>query len=627
MAGPFGCGGGGGGATPVPTMGSLEIGFVDSPAGAYQAISLNIVSVRLNPATVVSTPVPDIDPNWVTVTAPPASGSGELSINLLDFQNDAVVFNTGQIPAQTYHQIQVVIDTGVPGFVIPSCTTGAQEGCITANVSLGGTSSLTTQSTVTVSPGGLQPLIIDISPGSIVPPSAPGGNYTLNPTISVAPSGAFLGTVNGTVTGLASTSSDTINAEVTGTNSVVASAPVSSSDGFYQIQLPAGVNGTAYDLFVSGSTAFAVKTPVTVTRGGSVTGQDFNVASPATGTIMGSVIDGRTGGALVGATVNLLLQQSTADNCATSMAGCVVVATTTTNSAGNYTFSSVPAPVSSLNYYMQASMTGTQTVTQLVSFSSSGVTCPAGPNPSNCSFNLPNELLTGTVMVDPPPAAGTNIVVTVMAEQTGTGNLVGLTQVTVPSSGTFPFALEVPPAPPGTNVDLIASAQDAYLGVGTPYSGHSLAVMSDINPASPGSITLTVGCLGHGTIAGVANSSDAGTHVRLFQSPSSGSPNLVQLMDSTVGSTVAAPTSGATPAYPNQYSFCAPPNTYTIQRFEETSATASPVGTPTMIVVPPPSPVATSSPCPLCENAAKACPGNCSATMASPLATASPVVP
>jgi hypothetical protein len=610
LAGPFGCGGGGGGgATPVPAMGSLEIGFVDSPSKAFQAISVNIVSVRLNPSP---TTVSDADPNWVTVTAPPGSGPGELSVNLLDFQNDAVVFNIGQITAQTYHQVEVVFDAALPGMVIPSCTSGTQEGCITANASFTGSTNLVTtfSAGIQITSGGLTPLIIDINPGNPVPPAAPGGNYTLNPSITVVPNTAgFLATVMGTVSGLSSLSGDTINAELTGTNSIVAQAPLPAS-GFYSIQLPAAVNGTSYDLFVSGTTTFAVASDLTLTRGGPVTTQNLVVTSAGSPvSIVGAVIDARTKGALVGATVNLLLAQKSSVNCMTSNGvGCVVVDTTTSNSAGNYILAE-PSPPAGTPYYVQAITTGTETQILPVAFSGTTGICAGSPNPNNCSFSLNNDLITGTIMVDPPPAAGTNVLVTVIAEQTGTGNLVGLTQAAVGFSGSAPFSMEVPPAPPNPNVDLIASAQDAYLGVGTQFSGHQLAVAPNVAPGGVAP-TLTVSCLGHGTIAGVANSSDGGTHVRLFQSG-------VQLMDSTVGSTVPVPGATSTPAFPNQYSFCAPPNTYTVQRFEETAATTVPVGPSPSIVVPTPAP--TAGPCPLCANPTGQCPGNCSATNASPL--------
>jgi hypothetical protein len=610
MAGPFGCGGGGGStATPVVPMGSLEVGFVDSPSNAFQAIALNIIAVRLNPSTNAS--VSDLDPNWQTVTVPPGSAPGELSVNLLDFQNDATVFNIGQIPSQVYNQVEVVVDGNLPGMVISSCGSGIQEGCVTANAAFSGSTNLrtTVPGGINVAQGGLTPLIIDINPGTPGFPSAPGGKYTLNPTISVV-SNVFLGTIRGAVTGLQTLSNDTINAEVTGTNAVIASAPVTG--GNYTIALPAAVDGTNYDLFVTGSTTYSVAASIPLTRGGSAV-RNFNVTTNSGTTITGTVIDERTGNGLVGATVNLLLPEASSLNCITGSFGCVVVNTTTSDSAGNYTFSAIQPPPSGTPYYVQASTTGTDTVTQQLSYSSTP-TCFGSPNHSNCSFELTNFAIGGTVVVDPPPASGTNTLVTILAEQTGTGNLVGLTQATVGPSGSSAFGMEVPTKV--GNVDLIASAQDAYLGVGTQYSGHQLAVASNINPSTPPPVTLTVTCLGHGTIAGVANLSDSGTHVRLYQ-------NNVQLMDTTVGSTVPIPGSTAAPPYPNQYSFCVPPsspgNNYTIQRFEVTGGVPSPIGTPQTVVVPVPTPFATSSACPVCANTSGMCPGNCTATTANPL--------
>ncbi len=618
IAGPFGCGGGGGGPTPVPTTGSVEVGFIDSPSQPFQSIALNVVSVRLNPSTDAS--IPDTDPNWVAVTAPPSAGPGELSVNLLDLQNNGVIFNTGQIAAQTYHQIEVVIDASIPGTVIPSClssTTPTLEGCITANVSFTGSTNLRFNDIagLSIAPGALTPLLIDINPGTIVSPASSGGNYTMAPTISLAPPASFLVPVTGTVSGHSITSGTTVTAELSGTNSVIATAPV-QSDNSYTIQLPAPPVGSAsYDLFVSVGSTIAVASNIAVTRGGSSPVVNFTVApASGTGTISGQVIDQRTTNGLVGATVNLLLPETSGDNCATSLAGCVVVATTTSDNTATYTFSSIPP--TTLPYYVQASTTGTDTAIQQVTAFGTTSSCSSSPNPSNCSFKLNNVLLSGQITVDPMPAASTNIVVTVMAEITGTGTLVGLTQVTVGPSGSASFSMEVPTT--AGNVDLIASANDSYQGVGTQFSGHQLAVASNVNPAATSGtpVALTVTCMGHGTIAGTAPSSDANTHVRLFESN-------VQLMDTTVGSSVVTVPSGtATPAFPNQYSFCVPPNnTYTIQRFEVTGGVASPVGTPTMIVVPTPMATATAT-CPLCTAPASAgggCPGNCSATAASPL--------
>jgi hypothetical protein len=598
-------------------MGSLEIGFVDSPSNNFQAINLNIVSVRLNPSTDAS--VSDADPNWVSVSAPPGAGPGELSVNLLELQNNAMVFNIGQVTAQVYHQIEVMIDSTHPGLVIPSCVTGASpptEGCITANASFSSSTSSslrTTDSTgFNVTSTGLNTLIIDISPGNPVPPASPGGNYTLNPSISLLTSpGSLVQMVSGTVAG-APVTGGLVNAELTGTSAIVASAPI--TNGSYSMVLPASAaGGTFYDLFVSAQTTYAVLSGLLASRGGTPITQNFAVATAAGVAVTGSVTDARTGSALNGATVNLFLPASSSDDCMTSLAGCVIVATTTTNSSGIYNFGAVPPPPSGTPYYVQASDTGTNIVTQLLTYGSPS-TCTGST--TNCSFQLPNNLLSGTIVVSPAPSSGTNTVVTLIAEQTGTGNLVGLGQFTVPFTGHVGFNMEIPTT---GNVDLIASADDTYLGVGTPYSGHQLAVASNVAPGS--SPTLVVNCMGHGTIFGSAVSSDAGTQMRLSQVVPSPAATSVQLVNSNVGNSVPVPGASSTPEYPNQFSFCAPPGSYIVQRFQQSgpSSTPSPAGAATPITVLPPSPVpsSTASPCALCELATPGqCPSNCSATSA-----------
>jgi len=621
MAGPFGCGSGGGGPTPVPTLGSVEIGFVASPSSTatpgpgplFQAINLNIISVRLNPST--SAAVADTDPNWVVITAPPGTGAtstSELSVNLADFQNNAQVFNTGQITGQTYNQIEIIVDPNFPGTIIPSCTTGAQQGCVSYPLKFTGSTNLRTSSAFTVVPNSLNPLIISIDTSTLTPPSVPGGNYTMNPTIKVT-SNAFLATIAGTVTGSAATG-EAITAELTGTNKVIATAPIPVG-GNYKLLVPAATNGTVYDLFV-GSTGTTLSTfdatsGVSVTRG-VTSAENFSVTSgPGAAVVAGAVLNGAKL-PIAAATVNLLLP-STGSTCAT---GCVVVASTTSDSAGNYAFGTVPV---ALNYFVQAQATGFNTVSQQLTVSGTTGVCSAGPNSANCSFLLGNNQITGTVSVDPSPAPGTNTVVLVIAEEHGTGNLVGLGQAVVLPTGTASFSFEVP-----SNIasfDLIASAQDTYLGVGTPFPGHTLGVASDVPPSTTPNVALTVECKGSGSINGTAISPDAGTHVRLFQTTVPGGA-LVQLMDTPVGQ---VGTSSAT-----QYSFCVPPgNNYLVQRFEETSATAIPVGTatpisvatppPAPIVSPTPGPTASPTPCPLCQNVPGQCPGNCLGTEAAPL--------
>jgi Domain of unknown function (DUF4382) len=628
IGGTSGCGGGSSSAVAVAT-GSLEIGFVDSPSNAFQAISLNIISVRLN-ATSSDLSLSDSDPNWVTVTAPSGTASGsvaELPLNLLDYQNDAKVFNTGSIPAQTYLQVEVVVDPNISGSVIPSCSSSthpSQEGCAAYGASLTSGTNLRVAGSVTVQENGLTALIIDLNPGTPLPPSTPGGNYTMNPTITLASPSSYLGTVSGSVSGLTSSTTATVTAEVTGTNTIVATAPV--VDGVYSIQLPAAVTGgSTYDLYATGSgLSFAAKSGVTVTRGGPPVTENFAVTSNATfAGISGTVIDKRLSTGVTSATVNLLLAPSAGFDCSTE-AGCVVVGTTTTDTSGDYSFASVAEEAGV--YWVQAQATGLNIVTQTLSFSGTSGICPNGPNPSaTCSFSLGNVLMSGTVQLDPPPAAGTNSTVIVLAEQFGTGNLVGLTQATVLGGVTtaVPFSLEVPNTinnVPATAFNFIASSQDSYAGVGTPFSEHSLAIAADV-PLGASIPNLVMTCAGHGTISGLANSPrpDSNTLVLLFQLVGA---DEVQLTSSTVG-----PVGGA---YATQYSFCVPPGTYQVQRFEVAQPTPTAVGPVQSVVVPTPppaspavtpfpTPAATPTACPLCVNPSGQCPGNCSATQVGPL--------
>ena len=435
MAGPFGCGSGGGGPTPVPTLGSVEIGFVASPSAAatpgplFQAINLNIVSVRLNPST--SAAVADTDPNWMVITAPPGTGAtstSELSVNLADFQNNAQVFNTGQITGQTYNQIEIIVDPNFPGTIIPSCTTGAQQGCVSYPLKFTGSTNLRTTSAFTVVPNSLNPLIISIDTSTLTPPSVPGGNYTMNPTIKVT-SNAFLATIAGTVTGSAATG-EAITAELTGTNKVIATAPIPVG-GNYKLLVPAATNGTVYDLFV-GSTGTTLSTfdataGVSVTRGVTPPAENFSVTSgPGAAVVGGAVLNGRPaadrrGDGEPAATlerVNRLREQSR------MCRGGV-------NHFGQFRQLCIRDGAGRPNYFVQAQATGFNTVSQPLTYSGTTGICSAGPNSANCSFLLGNNQITGTVTVRPPPAPGTNTVVMVIAEEHGTGNLVGVGQVMV----------------------------------------------------------------------------------------------------------------------------------------------------------------------------------------------------
>jgi len=276
-------------------------------------------------------------------------------------------------------------------------------------------------------------------------------------------------------------------------------------------------------------------------------------------------------------------------------------------------------------YFVEAQATGTNTVIQPLTLSTSAGICAGSPDASNCSFTLPTQMIGGTVNVIPAASLSNSTTVIVLAEQHATGNLVGATEITVRSASAL-FTLQVPTVI-GTNnsptFDLIASAQDTYLGIGSAFTGHNQAVLADIAGGATG-LEMTVECMGHGTIAGTVVRPDSGSEVVLFQNASTTTPPvLVQLQNTTVGQLDSA--------FPSQYSFCAPPgNDYFVQRFEETSPTSSPTaaGTPQgpiTVATPAPAPTAilspgaTPTPCPVCQNSNLQCPGNCSATTAGSL--------
>lgn len=619
---PWGCGSSGGGGvnpTPTPTMGTIQIGFTDSPSKGFQNILLNIVSVRLNPST--NSAVSDGDPNWVTIAAPPGLGAvGELQIDLTPLQNNAKLFNAASVPAQTYNQVEVIIDQNNPGSIVPSCGAAAavSEGCITYGMRFGAGASLRTTAQFTVSEKGLTPLIIDFDMTSnpLVPPSFPGGAYTVTPIIKAVSNTALMGTVTGAVTGdLKSNSGATIVAELAGTDTVIATADVhsgsASCDGggnCYTLQLPAAASspGTAYDLYLTGGLVnFVAISGLPVTQGGSTTKGFTTVAYTTSGKVTGKIVDTFTQTPIQAATVNLLIPSSNNSNAS------VVVASTATDDLGNYTFTTVPVLADSAPpYTLEVSASGFDPVVSTFSVPKTGSpTCTYAS--SGCNFSLTSTTISGNVLIDTAPPSDHNVQVHVMAEDTGTGNLENDVMVNIPSGLTSaPFTIRMPHTSPSVSAfDLIASASDLYQGVPDPFTGHSIAVLSNVTPGGP-SVTLgPLKCLGHGSISGTALNPDSGTTVRLLQNDGT---NDVQLGETQVG------------APGGEFSFCVPPNTYNLQRLDSGSPVASPTGIvvpePTWFVVPTPapssgaSPTATATPCPSVCGDSSHCPGVCTNT-------------
>jgi hypothetical protein len=104
-------------------------------------------------------------------------------------------------------------------------------------------------------------------------------------------------------------------------------------------------------------------------------------------------------------------------------------------------------------------------------------------------------------------------------------------------------------------------------------------------------------CAGHGSITGSVVNPHSATTVELLK-------NNVAL------TSVAGGVPSPAPSPDNTYLFCAPPDTYNVQRVEQ----GTPVGTPTAVGTMA-TPIATSTPCPsTCFTGANSCPGICGTT-------------
>lgn len=630
---PMGCGSGGGGrgTTATPTAGNVVVGFTDSPSSGFQRLLLNVAAVRLNPSSDLT--LSPADPNWVAISVPLGLGAtGELQIDLNTLQGQVKLFNIGSLPAQLYQQVELQIDPNIPGSIVPNCASAPSplEGCIEYGVSFSSAASnlrIATQLQVTAN--GLTPLIIDVSlncappPGSsssCKPPAAPGGSYTINPTLSVqtgSQANNLLGLVKGSISQAPSTSGETVTAVLAGTDTFVANVAVSGSA--YQMQLPAAAGGgTAYDLFVAGGGAtFAAAKGVTVLRGGSNTVNFSVTPNQTTSSILGQ-ITGPFGNAIQGATVDLLLppQSNASADCAKAPSSCVVIATANTDNSGNYPmpgnqFQLAPfsqVPTQSTPYTLQVKAAGFDPLLSAATVASaSAISCTGSISTTKCSFALQGKQISGNATIDVPPPSGSDIEVLIAAEDSGTGNLENVTLATIPSGATSAgFTLRVPSAP--ASFDLIATVQDLFEGSPVSFTGHQIVVLSGV-PSGSNSVNLALKACststpasgGHGSLSGTAINSTASTTVGLFKADTSKSAMpLVQIGRSQAG---PAGTSNA-----GQFSFCAPPDSYLLQRFDG----GVPQGSPVTVTLP--VPAAQASPCPSICGSSTSCPGPCSNT-------------
>jgi hypothetical protein len=604
---PWGCGGGGGSsaASPTATQGFVEVGFTDSAASGFQHILLNVVSVRINPSS--DPDLSEFDPNWRTISPPAGPGAqGEVQIDLNAVQDQVQLLTTASLAAQTYRLVELQLDPNVPGLIVPNCpqAPATNEGCLSYPFLLlkPGTA-IRAGAALAVQPNSLAPLVVDINPGQITPPVTTNLEYIIDPSISIPRAASLLGTITGSVSGVPSQGA-VVKANLSGTDQFAASAPVIS--GSYTLELPAASTfGTAYDVVVTGNgVVYSGAFGVLVERG-KLSRQNFTTAGTSTGFVNGQITDNNTGFPIDAATIDLLIPPANAQgtNCALTPSKCVVAAVANTDDAGNYplpgnVFGVPPFDIVPLGVYtLRISASGYDTRLVTAPLSSAGATAVCGGtlNTSNCSFALASNSITGMVSIDVPPPAGSSVQVLVAAEDTGTNTMENVTMTTIQGTTSAPFTLRVPKTV--GNFDLIASAQDFLGGRPSSFPGHEIEVLADVPPGAAGQNFPVMTCAGHGSVSGVAGSPDSQTTVILSKGP-------VQLMQSMVAPSLTT-NAGA-------FSFCAPPDTYTVQRFEN----GTPVGTPLPVTVA--SPAAIATPCPrFCSFPNGACPNLCRPTTLS----------
>ena len=674
--GPAGCGGGGGSSssssTPSPIAANVQVAFISNFAAAssgFQNFFLNVVGVRMNPRPNASNTATPSESNgkWVDIGAPTAtstgSSSGEVPIDVLGGLSQLQVFNTSAVPSEKFTTIEVVLDTTNPGFIVPQCAGGGNlEGCVRFPIQLENPGNPlrflfpVDQQFQTVLHETKQ-LPILLSASVVSTPSGPAQPYLVNLGVSNPSNiGAYIGTITGTVTGAKGNSGQTgerlrVTAELAGTNTIVATSDI--LNGTYTLFLPAAARiGTLYDLYVSGGS-----TTIVAQRGVSTSTNAPLFPSPsATATVnltvagaqtlggfSGQVTDACTTLPIVGATVQILKPPgSSSVDCAQSPAQCISVATAITGASGVYplpstnplfppSFQQVPIGSPTATYVLQISASGYDTLfmngTAALGGGTSGVaaghcstpisspTSTATPANATCSFALTTAYLQGTLNLTAAQPPGTATTVQVVAENTGTNDLVSAltTPLSIPGGSTsLGFTLNVPThafnSSSAQNFDVFAEAQDLYLGGSDPFPGHTILVQHNVggpptacatvSAATSGLFGETMDCVGHGSIAGIAaNNPDAGTSIELSKGGVAITNEAVALL---------APTATASAAY----SFCIPPDSYNLQRFEQ----GSPVGA-TVAVGPMATPMPTNSPCPsTCFNGSGTCPGICSST-------------
>ncbi len=621
---------------PNSDQGTLVIALTGAPPSptpplgpGFQSLSFNILAVKLNPSTDVSTFQNQADPNWVTIPVaqgvgfndvgtvdvftqlatlfnlntvgpnPAGAGTGpsEFQVDINQIQTVPQLFNAALVPASTYHLIELVLDGSNGGTVVPVCletSSSMLEGCIASQISMTSPTQFLTTSTpdgFSVPLNGLTTMVINIAPvtsGFLGRPTFSGGLYEFSPSISLATNSPnFLGLATGPAFGASK-----VAAELAGTGQVVETTTIGG--GQYQMPLPASVNGTLYDLVASGpGFAYAFAHNVLAQRNITKTVQ-LDAAPAGQIALTGKVTDACSGAALPGATLEIVAPAPGSGADCTQVptpSACVVLASANTDDTGTYpmpasnfslqSFSTVPNG----SYTMVVSNAGYDTVASPMSVNG-GAACSGGTG-GLCNFALGRSQINGLVTISPPVPSPRALNVLVTAEDHGTHHIENVALATVPIGSTAaPFTMTVPDQASVASLDLYATVSDYFNGLPEKSSGHTIAVLSGLATASRCGTAatnpiLSMQCAGHGSIVGSTSTFDDGTSIVLSKSG-------VQLMSTGVGP------QGGTVA--GQFFLCAPadPAPYQLQRFEANppAAQPSPVGTPVPQLMTPPLQVA-----------------------------------
>jgi hypothetical protein len=517
---------GGKGFVQIAFTGAISGGPANFPN--YQSVMLNVIAVRFNPTTLLD--LSDADPVWQTVAVAPGTTAGSIfptlsfggnfgpngnavgigqgrsvmQIDLAQLQNNLTVFNTGRINAETYQQVELLLDS-TPGTVTPICGAGTSvgEGCISYQTQFP-PGFLTVRfppagAKATPVPGGLFTVtrntttIFPIAINAVLPGAAP---VTSTDKIQIAPeicplpllptsnpisctfssgspppnSTAVGAIVSGHVTG--ANSQGVVRAELAGTGTVISSASVdNTTTRNYTMIMPAG----DFDLVASSSFNHTIdaQSGWVLTPGQHTI--NFTVKNTSTRTLNGTVSDGCSGAGISGATVEIFgppthvggvdcaspAPAPTPAGCVTSCdsfasgappAGCVILGSSSSSNLGAYPFSPSGAaktafstlPISkSFNYGLRATASGFNGRLLAMKDRNGLLKCDgSGFKDDVCSFGLKHG--TFKVTTDAGSTVTVNpLNVLVDVEDQGTFNGEALDMVTIPVGQTANLA----PAP------------------------------------------------------------------------------------------------------------------------------------------------------------------------------------